>query len=86
MDAGTHTIGKLFGQDRRYVVPLFQRPYVWNEEDQWEPLWDDVRTVAERLIANQATRPHSSARSCWTLCPSRPAMSRRVWSSTANSG
>lgn len=58
MDAGTHTINKIFGQDRRYVVPLFQRPYVWNREDQWEPLWDDVRTVAERLINGKPTRPH----------------------------
>jgi len=58
MDAGTLSIGKIFGQDRRYLVPLFQRPYVWNEEDQWEPLWDDVRSVAERLIAGQETRPH----------------------------
>lgn len=58
MDAGTHSIGKIFGQDRRYVVPLFQRPYVWTQEQQWEPLWDDVRTVAERLLQGQATRPH----------------------------
>jgi hypothetical protein len=58
MDTGTHNVGKIFGQDCRYMVPLFQRPYVWNEEDQWQPLWDDVRTVAERLIANQPTRPH----------------------------
>lgn len=58
MDAGTLSIGKIFGQDRRYLVPLFQRPYVWNEEDQWEPLWDDVRSVAERLIAGHETRPH----------------------------
>ncbi|MBL8861725.1 MAG: DUF262 domain-containing protein [Planctomycetes bacterium] len=58
MDAGTLSIGKIFGQDRRYLVPLFQRPYVWNEDDQWEPLWDDVRSVAERLVAGQETRPH----------------------------
>src|SRR5262249_3978687 len=27
--------------------PMFQRPYVWTQEDQWEPLWDDVRNIAE---------------------------------------
>lgn len=58
MYADTHSIGKIFGQDRRYLVPLFQRPYVWKEGDQWEPLWDDVRTVAERLLAGKKTRPH----------------------------
>jgi Protein of unknown function DUF262/Protein of unknown function (DUF1524) len=40
----------IFGYHIRYVVPLFQRPYVWNLDDQWEPLWEDVRTVTERLL------------------------------------
>jgi hypothetical protein len=40
----------VFGYHIRYVVPLFQRPYVWNLDDQWQPLWEDVRTVAERLL------------------------------------
>ena len=30
--------------------PTFQRPYVWNQEDQWDPLWDDVRNVAEDYL------------------------------------
>lgn len=37
-------------QPQRLAVPLFQRPYVWNEDDQWEPLWRDVLRVAERLL------------------------------------
>jgi hypothetical protein len=49
MQAQTHTPAAIFGHHIRYVVPLFQRPYVWNREDQWEPLWSDVRVVAERL-------------------------------------
>jgi hypothetical protein len=36
------------------VVPPFQRPYVWNQESQWEPLWKDVVRVAERLLASSA--------------------------------
>ncbi|MEA3186917.1 MAG: hypothetical protein QOD99_747, partial [Chthoniobacter sp.] len=28
----------LFDSKKRYVVPLFQRQYVWSLEDQWEPL------------------------------------------------
>jgi hypothetical protein len=50
MQSQTLTPFKLFASPTRYVVPLFQRPYVWNEKDQWEPLWEDVRTVAERLV------------------------------------
>jgi hypothetical protein len=44
----------VFMQPQRLVVPLFQRPYVWNEEGQWEPLWNDVARVADRLLL----RPH----------------------------
>ncbi len=50
MQSQTLTPFKLFSGHNRFVVPLFQRPYVWNREDQWEPLWDDVRAVAERLV------------------------------------
>lgn len=46
----THTPSEIFGNMIRYVVPLFQRPYVWNESDQWRPLWDDVAAVAERVL------------------------------------
>lgn len=40
----------LFQKDVRYTIPLFQRPYVWTQDDQWEPLWDDVRNVAENYL------------------------------------
>ena len=45
---------------QRLLVPLFQRPYVWNEENQWAPLWDDVARVAERLLdaPNVVQQPH----------------------------
>ena len=60
----------LFQKQVRYTIPAFQRPYVWSQEDQWEPLWDDVRNVAEnyleeleqagnnRVQAEQQTAPH----------------------------
>ena len=28
---------------------MFQRPYVWNMKEHWEPLWEDIRDVANRL-------------------------------------
>lgn len=46
-------ISQVFSQDQRFTVPLFQRPYVWNREDQWEPLWDDLRGVLGRLKARE---------------------------------
>ena len=38
----------------------FQRPYVWNEEQQWDPLWKDLERVATRLLRNPHTKhePH----------------------------
>ena len=58
MDAGTLSIRNIFGQDIRYVVPLFQRPYVWDRERQWEPFWDDVRMVAERVERKEPVVAH----------------------------
>ncbi|MEH1014226.1 DUF262 domain-containing protein [Micromonospora sp. CPCC 206060] len=50
MQAKTLTPTAIFGYHVRHVVPLFQRPYVWNQVDQWAPLWEDVRAVAEQLL------------------------------------
>lgn len=50
MKAQTLTPAEIFGNQVRYVVPLFQRPYVWTREDQWEPLWLDVCALADRLL------------------------------------
>lgn len=50
METQVRTPQTVFMHPQRLVVPLFQRPYVWNEENQWEPLWDDVVRVSERLL------------------------------------
>lgn len=55
MQANTLTPQKLFEHQVRYVIPVFQRPYVWKIEKQWEPLWDDVRAVAEELLDAKAS-------------------------------
>ncbi len=38
---------KLFAGPIRYSVPPYQRGYVWDEGQQWEPLWSDVTALAE---------------------------------------
>jgi hypothetical protein len=62
MDTQVRTPQLVFMQPQRLIVPLFQRPYVWNEENQWAPLWADVVRVAERLLAAsdhyQPQQPH----------------------------
>ncbi len=47
---------KLFDGKIRYLVPNYQRIYVWGEEDQWEPLWLDVRGLADALLKNALAR------------------------------
>lgn len=54
MKADTVQLVHIFGTDRRHVVPVFQRPYVWEEERNWAPLWADVKSAAEEVEAEQA--------------------------------
>ena len=60
METQVRTPQSVFMMPQRLVVPLFQRPYVWNLENQWEPLWEDVVRVAERRQAKPHERhaPH----------------------------
>ena len=50
MKADTVDLAAVFGKPVHYLVPLYQRPYVWTREEQWEPLWQDVRDVADRQM------------------------------------
>ena len=47
MDASKASPQALFGKPVRYEILEFQRPYVWDETQQWEPLWEDVSNLAE---------------------------------------
>jgi hypothetical protein len=60
METQVRTPQLIFMQPQRLIVPLFQRPYVWNEENQWAPLWDDLARLAERLLKSQGrkSQPH----------------------------
>ncbi|GAA1356034.1 DUF262 domain-containing protein [Arthrobacter koreensis] len=50
MKAEAVTPRDLFDSKVQYEIPAFQRPYVWSEEDQWAPLWNDVCRVAESVL------------------------------------
>jgi uncharacterized protein with ParB-like and HNH nuclease domain len=41
----------LFYNQRRFAVPLYQRPYVWSLEAQWQPLWQDIEDKAQARAA-----------------------------------
>lgn len=40
-------VGLMTNASLRFVVPVYQRPYSWDEE-QCEQLWDDIRSVGSR--------------------------------------
>lgn len=52
------TIQDLFASTRQYVVPLYQRSYVWTREGQWEPLWEDIEAKASKIAAGEQPPPH----------------------------
>ncbi len=59
MKADAYPLSTIFGLPQQLMAPLFQRPYVWEKGRQWEPLWEDIRGVAEELHAgNEQIKPH----------------------------
>ena len=59
MKADAYDLFRVFGFDRQLVAPLFQRPYVWEKDKQWEPLWIDIQFVATKMLANEKDVPPS---------------------------
>lgn len=50
MKAASRTVKQLFQTDVRFLVPMYQRPYVWTADRQWQPLIEDLCHVADRLL------------------------------------
>jgi len=63
MEANPRTLLRVFQPDIQYLIPIFQRRYVWNEEDQWAELWEDLLEIledvarVEQLVADGAEQP-----------------------------
>jgi hypothetical protein len=49
-------LNRVFDRTERLEAPLFQRPYVWERDRNWEPLWSTIRTVAEARLHNYEHR------------------------------
>lgn len=59
MDVHKSSLLAVFDSKQRLEVPLFQRQYVWNEEQQWLPLWEDIeRKFTEALEGHKDTPNH----------------------------
>ncbi len=58
MQANPRSLDSLFNSQLRYVVPMFQRLYVWQQTPQWGTLWDDVVEKAELQLRNKLSNAH----------------------------
>ena len=58
MKSETVAVQQLFQDRRQYRVPFYQRAYVWNKIDQWEPLWGDIQDKAEARLLGSKPVPH----------------------------
>ena len=45
------------GHDVRYRIPIYQRHYVW-ENNNWRHLWDDLREKADRALMDEEVKLH----------------------------
>lgn len=52
------SIQQIYQERRQYRVPFYQRAYVWNRDEQWEGLWDDIRDKAEVRLQGGKAVPH----------------------------
>ena len=60
MQTYIRTPQEVFFMPQRLLVPLFQRPYVWTLDVQWQPLWEDVLRQTNRILNRDRAgiKPH----------------------------
>lgn len=58
MHAEDRALGVVFDAVAHLQVPLFQRPYVWKQERNWDPLWESFSEAFLRRHLGENRRPH----------------------------
>ena len=58
MNLGKPILEELFNKQIRFRIPVFQRHYVWNEQDQLIPLWDDFLNKYHERLNKHKIHPH----------------------------
>lgn len=54
MLANAVSVLDIFEKKHRLEIPLFQRQYVWNQGQQWEPLWEDIsRKLTDYILGRK---------------------------------
>ena len=58
MEVNKTPVLSVFDSKQRLEVPLFQRQYVWNEEQHWTPLWEDIERKFGEILDKNLLAPH----------------------------
>ena len=58
MDAKARNLNQIFESTISFQIPLFQRPYVWQEEHNWAPLWEDIQHLMDNRLCGGRSRTH----------------------------
>jgi uncharacterized protein with ParB-like and HNH nuclease domain len=58
MKVDKRSLREIFDPTGRLQAPLFQRPYVWRKEKNWQPLWEAAQNVADNIISGLKAKPH----------------------------
>ena len=59
MEVNIWGMRELFNKPVRYEIPTLQRRYVWDQGEQWEPLWNDVvNTTGNYLSRRERASAH----------------------------
>ena len=57
MDADDHKVEAVLKEDRRFIVPLYQRKYQWAEH-RLLPFWEDVQAKAAEVLSGESRFEH----------------------------
>ena len=57
MDADDHKVEAVLKEDRRFIVPLYQRKYQWAEH-RLHPFWEDVQAKAAEVLSGESRFEH----------------------------
>src|SRR5208282_1463809 len=58
MDVHKSSLLAIFDAKQRLEVPLFQRQYVWHQEQQWLPLWEDIERKFTEALEGRTDAPN----------------------------
>lgn len=57
MDVNKRNVEQIFDPTSQLQAPLFQRPYVWRQLKNWQPLWESIQELADQRVGGTTPRP-----------------------------